>query len=1236
MSLTGTKDPKAQEYALTQQLLASVFMAVGAAVAIIATDGRFIAVNPAFAALVKRSGRSLEGRRVWDLVTGAETRLAASWSAGSEPKNSAFELDSELIRGDGSTAPVHITLTAIDQPQLRRFLIVAMREAAGASGDHLKASDAKRPVVVVGGKIQLIGLNDVKAALGDSWPAHAERAMMLAESILRKRLAPQDHFSRTADHGFVISFAHGTETEAPARAAIIAREIRNRLIGDADDPAGSAVTAVTRSFTLEPDELEGGRPNLSALEQRLDAGRAEAEQRARAELSIAMATATLEPEQLFDPKGQAVPIVIAALPNDLEEQIDIALATLPSSDSVDADVDVLLLTLVAETALVDIGGGRNIVYLLPVDFSVFSARKRQERYLEICRKLPDAVRQRVMLLLSGVSRSVGQGRLFHVFRLLKPFAKGVGIDLESIEIFPTDLTQYRIPLASISAEKLLEAARSSVPRLNRLIRQIQLNNARLVARRVHGESERSAIVRLGADLVSFVPGSGGIEQASDPTAIGRTQPAAYAVALETAPSGIFVTDPKKPDNPIVFCNPAATRITGYPADELVGRNCRMLQGAGTDRQVVAELREAIGRGAPIRREILNYRRDGTPFWNELVISPVHDATGDLVAFVSFQTDITEFRRAEAGRREMFKLYEELAENVPGFFFQRVMGADGEIKFTYLSPSFRRLVGAPAEEPADTFLTRWVHPEDSEALKQKIRQSAADLSPASVEYRLIGTDGQFRWVRAKSRPQRSANGNIVWNGVAIDVTPEKEAEGRVSYLSGYDVLTGLLSGNAFRNRLCERLRHAHEAGGRLAVLSIDLAAFQTVNDAFGRMVGDTVLKAVGQRIAAFELADLVGRDGGDDFLVALSGAGDSLDAAAPARRLIREIAKPIDVDGRTLSIPSYAGLALYPDHIADPGGAVDRIAEDLIKNADVALYTSKRAGPGTCHVYSAEADDRIRNRAILQQSIHEAFEKQQLSLHFQPVVELASGRILGAEALIRWYHPQLGVQRPDQFIPIAEQSGLIVPIGEWVLEQALRHLGDWKAISALRPRVAVNVAPAQLQHPDALRILRERIVASGVDPTMIEIELTESAFIDPTPPMLASLEALRELGVTIAMDDFGTGYSSFRYLRSLPIDKLKIDQSFVRKLVPESSDHAIVKGMIRIGQDLNLKVVVEGVETAEQRDILVREGCGIGQGYFFSMPVTVEDFSWMLNERATLPLTKAGAIEPIAPADVAVA
>ena len=336
-------------------------------------------------------------------------------------------------------------------------------------------------------------------------------------------------------------------------------------------------------------------------------------------------------------------------------------------------------------------------------------------------------------------------------------------------------------------------------------------------------------------------------------------------------------------------------------------------------------------------------------------------------------------------------------------------------------------------------------------------------------------------------------------------------------------------------------------------------------------------------------------------------------------MARTVSYPMLVDGQECAVQACIGIATTRgegDLAAVP--AAERPAE-LLKRAHLALYIAKQDGAGLCRIYSPEFDDRVRNRVTLRQSLQRAISQSQFQLHYQPVVDLDSGRIVGAEALVRWLHPELGVQRPDVFIPFAESSGLIVPLGQWVMKQAMQQVRAWASQGLQAPRIAINLSSVQLSRPGFIAAVKQALHETGADPRQLEFELTEGVFLEGSNETFQQLNALRAMGFELALDDFGTGHSTFKYLRDFPVQKIKIDQTFVRQLVIDSSDASIVRAIIAVSRSLGLSVVAEGIETALQRDFLRDEGCKIGQGYLYSMPLVAEDFGWLLQSGMALQL-----------------
>ena len=695
----------------------------------------------------------------------------------------------------------------------------------------------------------------------------------------------------------------------------------------------------------------------------------------------------------------------------------------------------------------------------------------------------------------------------------------------------------------------------------------------------------------------------------------------FVSILRGIPFGVLVTDSTQPDHPIVFANAGFSKMTGYSLKEAAGRNSRFLQGPDTDPRTVIELAEAVRHGVPIQRELLNYRKDGQTFWNGLYMQPLSDRHGALVGFVGLLIDQTARRRAEEGQRDSEAKLSAIVENLPGYLFQRVMTAEGSLRFTYFSPSYWRLLGievAPPLATYDPFVD--IYLADVEMVRSEIARSAASMSVCTIEFRAMRTDGTLLWLRTQSTPCARADGSVAWDGVGIDITSEMASKEQLAYLAYHDPLTGLCNRIQFVRTLTGMCAPNLAEARHIAAFSIDLDSFQSINEKYGSSVGDAVLRCVSERLADFAGASgIAARIGGDEFGIATTEVPPGAPLADKAARLCRILQSPMHIGEYEISIQVCLGAAAYAFEDIGPVATGDA-AENLVKRSNFALAQAKRAGSGVFRLYSKELDHRERNRLVLRDSMQRGMDRHQFVLHYHPIVDLATGEIIGAEALVRWAHPTLGMQRPDLFIPEAESSGLIVPLGAWVIRTALLEMRDWPEQRERSRRIAINVSGIQLLDPGFVAMLDRILAETGADPKLIDLELTETILIGASA--LSVLNALKERGFQLAVDDFGTGYSSFRYLQSLPVGKVKIDQSFVRHMVIDSSDASIVRAIVAVAKSLELEVIAEGIETASQRDFLHNEGCPIGQGYLFSLPLAAEDFRWLLASRATLPLGEA--------------
>jgi diguanylate cyclase (GGDEF)-like protein len=434
-----------------------------------------------------------------------------------------------------------------------------------------------------------------------------------------------------------------------------------------------------------------------------------------------------------------------------------------------------------------------------------------------------------------------------------------------------------------------------------------------------------------------------------------------------------------------------------------------------------------------------------------------------------------------------------------------------------------------------------------------------------------------------------------------------AEDKIHKLAYYDTLTGLPNRTLFLQSLTEKARSGTDGkADRFAVVTIDLDHFKDINDSMGHNVGDAILRGVGKRLrAAMPESATVSRSGEDEFAITMPLSTDVNTARDVAERVLNVIrSEPFKVFNEQFQVRASIGVSTFPDDAIDP--------DQVLKNADIALNRAKEEGRDTIKEYSEDFDRAVQQRFQMLRDLRDALERGQLSLHYQPQMDLKNGKIIGAEALLRWFKPDNSKEggkfiSPGDFIPVAEQSGLIVPIGEWVMKTACASAVEWKKKHGFEGRIAVNVSGNQFSQSDLVEFVQKTIAETGIEPHRVELEVTESVFMDDMTHTIETLKSLHALGVELAIDDFGTGYSSLSYLRQFPIDRLKIDQSFIRNALTDKDDAAIARTIVRLGHSLNLKVIAEGVETREHEKFLMEEGCDEVQGFRYSRPVPHEKF-----------------------------
>ncbi len=434
--------------------------------------------------------------------------------------------------------------------------------------------------------------------------------------------------------------------------------------------------------------------------------------------------------------------------------------------------------------------------------------------------------------------------------------------------------------------------------------------------------------------------------------------------------------------------------------------------------------------------------------------------------------------------------------------------------------------------------------------------------------------------------------------------------RMEYHAHHDDLTGLPNRVLLNDRINTELAHARRQQSMMAVLFLDMDRFKVINDSLGHAIGDQLLRIISRRFKnCVREEDTVARFGGDEFMILLPRITSSSDAGRVGRKIIDALVEPISCNGHELHITTSIGISIYPFDSTD--------AEILIKNADISMYRAKELGRNKVVYYTAEMNAGSRKQLALETNLRKALGRGELKLHYQPKINTAKNTIVGVEALLRWNHPTMGFVSPAEFIPVAEDSGLIIPIGEWVLETAFKQLREWHDAGHHELTMAVNLSPAQLSRSGIEESVNKAISDAGIDPCMAELEITESVAIQGLDSSIATLDKLKCTGIKIAMDDFGTGYSSLSYLRKLPIDIVKIDQSFVRDIPASKEATLIAQAIIAMAQSLNLSLIVEGIETVKQLNYFEQQGCEVMQGFLFSKPVAAEDILEILNSH-TIP------------------
>jgi len=575
-------------------------------------------------------------------------------------------------------------------------------------------------------------------------------------------------------------------------------------------------------------------------------------------------------------------------------------------------------------------------------------------------------------------------------------------------------------------------------------------------------------------------------------------------------------------------------------------------------------------------------------------------------FVTIYTDVTKRARSERSLRESEGRFRSLTALSSDWFWEQ----DAAQRFT-------RIEGRPLDHAANgdapsaglgkTF-AELGYEVDGGSDEQRALIAAQQPFRDVVMVRFAPNDGA-RYIRVSGEPFRNPNGSFAgYRGVSRDISHEKAAEARIRYAAAYDGLTGLPNRTQFSQLLNAAIQTAQRQERQFALLFIDLDRFKVINDSLGHEAGDVLLKAVAVRLSAcVRKSDVVARLGGDEFVMLLQDLDDADRVTAIARKILESAAAPVNIQGQECRVSASIGISMYPSDAQDEA--------TLMQNADAAMYRVKEQGKNSYRFYSKDVRKQSMERLTLEAELRRALAAGEFVLHYQAKLDLVSGVIAGVEALVRWQHPERGLVGPLDFIPLAEETGLIVPIGNWVLRAACQQNVAWQHAGLPPLCVSVNISPRQFAQQDLLVDIRDALSESGLRPDLLELEITEGTMMDNLEHATHLLEAINQMGVRLAIDDFGTGYSSLAQIKRFPIDTLKVDRSFVRDLHTNAEDRAITQAIIAMGKALGLSVVAEGVETSEQEDFLRRHACDAIQGFHLSRPVSAAQFANFLHSRA---------------------
>ncbi|WP_221237165.1 sensor domain-containing protein [Roseospira goensis] len=688
----------------------------------------------------------------------------------------------------------------------------------------------------------------------------------------------------------------------------------------------------------------------------------------------------------------------------------------------------------------------------------------------------------------------------------------------------------------------------------------------------------------------------------------RESEARYRGLFENALEGIYQTTPS---GRYVNVNPALARIYGFDSPEaLIAARTDIARQTYVDPETRLTFTQLMDQDGVVENfEAQVFRKDGSVIWITENARSIRDQDGEILLYEGTVEDITERKQAEADLRLMAKVVNSVHEGIVIIDRNRLVWGANE--------AYQRMTGRDA----------------ADLLSRPARLTTPELHEPNFEETVLArVEREGHWLGEAWGPRRNAppfpmemsvtavrdrDGALThYVAACTDITKRKRDEEHIRFQANYDMLTHLPNRYLIMDRLEQAILKARRDGTRVCVLFLDLDRFKNINDSYGHAAGDELLKLVARRLRqVVRMSDTVGRLAGDEFIIVLSDVADGNVGDQVAEKIIDVLSEAFQIlDAELFCLPSI-GITYFPDQAES--------VEELLRNADVAMYHAKHSGDRRFLTFSESMAHRSVEMMNLENDLRHALNRDELELHYQPKVAHDGRTLVGAEALIRWRHPRLGLVGPGDFIPLAEESGLIIPIGRWTLATACQQFMEWRAQGIAPPSVSVNVSVRQFNDSALLETVREVLDRTGVPAGCLDLEITESVMTGDVERAVATLGALKAMGVTLSIDDFGTGYSSLNYLKTFPIDTLKIDQTFVRDVSRDSKDAAIIATIVSLARNLGFKVVAEGVESLEQMEFLRDNECSLFQGYWVSRPLPVADFCIYLRENHTV-----GPAEPI--------